>query len=180
MLEQSILLWIQNNLRNEVLTPFVVTFTNLGNEGILWIILSILLVINPKTRKVGFLSLLSLAITYLIGCPILKNLFVRTRPYEVIDGLQRLIGPQGSHSFPSGHTASAFSCAVVIFLNIKKRYGIPVLTAAFLMGFSRLYVGVHYPTDVLCGALLGTIIAILVSYYGGKGGRGFMSQKNGT
>ena len=94
---------------------------------------------------------------------ILKNIVARIRPYEVVNGLNLLIQKQVDLSFPSGPTGASFAAAVTIYkcLN-KKRYGIIALILAFLIGFSRLYVGVHYPTDVLTGLFTGTLISILV------------------
>ncbi len=162
MTEQNILLWIQETLRNDVLTPILIFITNLGNGGAVWIILSIGLLLPKRTRQIGLLSLCALGMAFIIDNVLLKNLIARTRPYEVIDGLDRLIAKQKDYSFPSGHTGSAFAAAVVMFLGLPKRYGFITLVLAVLMGFSRLYVGVHYLTDVLCGAVIGTLVAVLV------------------
>ena len=86
----------------------------------------------------------------------------RARPYTVIENLQLLVKEQSDWSFPSGHAGSSFAVATVIFRNMSKKVGVPTLVLAFLIGFSRLYVGVHYMTDVLCGALLGVAIGIAV------------------
>ena len=107
------------------------------------------------------LLLLLLLLFLLVNNMILKPLVDRTRPYEVVQGLTLLIEKQKDASFPSGHTASSFAAAVVMFHMLPKRYGIPALLLAFLIGLSRLYVGVHYPTDVLCGLLSGTVLALL-------------------
>ena len=92
----------------------------------------------------------------------LKDLIGRTRPYEVFDGVQRLIGKQHDASFPSGHSASSFAAAMCIYLNGPKKYGIPALLLALLIALSRLYVGVHYPGDVIAGAIIGSLMAWLV------------------
>lgn len=161
-MEADILLWIQNNVRNELLTPIFKFITTLGNGGLIWIVGSIGLLIPKKTRRVGVLALISLVFSALIDNVILKNVVARTRPYEVIEGLTSLVGAQKDYSFPSGHTGSAFAAAVVMFLGLPKKCGISILVFACLMGLSRLYVGVHYPSDVLCGALIGTGIALVV------------------
>lgn len=83
----------------------------------------------------------------------------RSRPYDCIRGLIPLITPPTDYSFPSGHTAASFAVGVLLFRKLPKRYGIPALVLAALIGFSRLYLGVHYPSDVLAGALLGTGIS---------------------
>lgn len=165
-MESDILLWIQNNIRNDVLTPIFKFITTLGNAGVIWIVVSVGLLIPKKTRSVGVLALISLAFSALIDNVILKNVVARTRPYEVIEGLTSLVGVQKDYSFPSGHTGSAFAAAVVMFLGLPKKYGIPILVFACLMGLSRLYVGVHYPSDVLGGALIGTGIALFTYWFG--------------
>ncbi|MDD3063847.1 MAG: phosphatase PAP2 family protein, partial [Massilibacteroides sp.] len=105
--------------------------------------------------------------SFIIDNIILKNLVARTRPYEVVQGLQLLIGKQNDFSFPSGHTGSSFASAVILYKELPKKYGIPLIGLATLIGFSRLYLAVHYPSDVLGGAIIGTLIAILVNkvYY---------------
>lgn len=161
--EENILLWIQNNVRNEWLTSFFTFITFLGNKGLIWILVSIILLFPQKTRKTGVKSLIALCISALIINMLLKNIVVRTRPYDVIHGLTSLIGIQKDYSFPSGHTGSSFAVAVILFRELPKRFGIPILIFAFLMGFSRMYVGVHYPSDIISGALIGTVIALFVS-----------------
>ena len=88
---------------------------------------------------------------------ILKNLVARTRPYEMVEGLVPLIGRPRDYSFPSGHTGSSFASAWVLFRKLPAGYGISALVLAGLIGISRLYVGVHYPTDVLFGVLGGIV-----------------------
>lgn len=160
-IDGQILIWIQENLRYAFLTPIVKFITHLGDAGIFWILLTLGLLIFKKTRKVGVMSAVALLGALLIDNIILKNLVGRIRPYEVVDGLQCLIGAQKDFSFPSGHTGSSFASAVVCFKELPKRYGIPLLVLAFLIAFSRLYVGVHYPTDVLAGMVIGTLVALL-------------------
>ena len=160
-IDGQILIWIQENLRYAFLTPIVKFITHLGDAGIFWILLTLGLLIFKKTRKVGVMSAVALLGALLIDNIILKNLVGRIRPYEVVDGLQCLIGAQKDFSFPSGHTGSSFASAVVCFKELPKRYGIPLLVLAFLIAFSRLYVGVHYPTDVLAGMAIGTLVALL-------------------
>ena len=106
-MEADILLWIQNNIRNDVLTPIFKFVTTLGNAGMIWIVLSVGLLIPKKTRRVGVLALVSLSFSALIDNVILKNVVARTRPYDVIEGLTSLVGSQKDYSFPSGHTGSA-------------------------------------------------------------------------
>ena len=149
-------------MRNDFLTPVLTFLTHLGDYGYFWIALTVLFLLLKKTRKVGGLMTCSLLLNTLVNNVLLKNLVARTRPYEIVDGLHRIIEAQSDYSFPSGHTGSAFAVAVVVFLMCPRKIGVPVLVFAFVIAFSRLYVGVHFPTDVLGGALIGAVIAYLV------------------
>ena len=161
-LDGNILLWIQEHVRNDALTPVMKFITHLGDAGWIWIALTIMFLLVKKMRSTGVLMTCSLVGSLIINNLILKNLVARTRPYEAVDGLQRIIEAQRDLSFPSGHTGSSFAAAVVIFLSCPRKIGVPALILAFLIMFSRLYVGVHYPTDVLAGMITGTVIAVLV------------------
>ncbi len=169
-LDGQILLWIQEYLRVPVLNIFFSNFTKLGDAGMIWIILGVALLVSKKTRQAGWLVLFSLLGSLIVNNIILKNLVARTRPYEVIDGLSILIERQKDLSFPSGHTGSSFAAAVVLAAALWNGTGIPrrrgwsifLIAMAFLIAFSRLYVGVHYPTDVLAGMATGTLIAAVV------------------
>ena len=107
------------------------------------------------------MMVLSLIGTLLINNMLIKNLVARTRPYEVIEGLTYLIPKPREYSFPSGHAASSFAAAWVMFRQLPKRYGVPALLLAILIALSRLYVGVHYPSDVLFGMISGTLISLV-------------------
>lgn len=157
--EETFLLWIQEYLRSEFLTEFFVPFTHLGDSGMLFIVMGILLLCIPKTRKIGLAVLTALLIGALITNVTLKPLVDRARPWLVIEQLWVLVGSgAGDPSFPSGHTTAAFAFGgAVLFSTVKKRWKALALMLAVLMGFSRLYVGVHYPTDVLGGCLVGLL-----------------------
>lgn len=161
-LDGAILLWIQEHVRQDFLSPVVKFITHLGDAGWCWILLAMILLIVKKTRKIGLVTAVSLLSSYVVNNLILKNLAARVRPYEAVDGLQRIIEAQSDFSFPSGHSASSFAAAVVIFMLCPRKYGVPALVLAFLIALSRLYVGVHYPTDVLTGVISGTVIAVIV------------------
>lgn len=161
-LEGSVLLWIQEYVRNDFLTPLMIFITTLGDAGMIWIGIAIVLLCFKKTRNVGLLVGFSLIGSLVVNNIILKNLVARIRPYEVVEGLRILIEKPGEFSFPSGHTGSSFAAGVILFLACPKKYGIPALVLAFLISISRMYVGVHYPTDVLGGMVTGTIIAVCI------------------
>ncbi len=158
-LDGNILLFIQENLRSDILTPVWKFITSLGDMGWFWILLSVLLLISKKTRKIGITSLLSLIIGTLITNVVLKNAIARVRPYEVIEGLELLVRKQADFSFPSGHSCASFAVAMVIFKMAPKMWGIMAVILATLIAFSRLYVGVHYPTDVIAGIIVGVFSA---------------------
>lgn len=159
--DQELLLWIQENLRTEWLSPIVMLITHLGDAGIIWIAIILCLLIFKATRKEGFLCACSLLLVIFINM-ILKNMIARMRPYEVVEGLHRIIEAQSDSSFPSGHTECSFATGVVLLMRLPKRYGIPAIVLAVLISLSRLYVGVHYPTDVIAAALIGTVTAVFV------------------
>ncbi|MBR2738989.1 MAG: phosphatase PAP2 family protein [Lachnospiraceae bacterium] len=158
--EAAFLLWVQNTVRQDWLDPVAVRFTQLGHAGLVWIIVTLVLLIIPKTRKVGCACVIALMMTLVFCSGILKNVFARPRPYTQIPGLH-LLGPQASDwSFPSGHSCTAFSVGGICLARLPKKAGIPIIAAATLIALSRLYVGIHYPTDVIAGVALGIAIAL--------------------
>lgn len=159
--EGDILIWIQDNLRQEWLTPIMKFITSLGNAGIFWIILTIVLLCFKKTRKAGIMSAMALVFSLLINNCLLKPTIARTRPYVAISDLKCIVKPEKDFSFPSGHTGASFASGFTLLRNLPKKAGIPLFILAFLIAFSRLYVGVHYPTDVLGGMVTGITCGIL-------------------
>lgn len=160
--EAAVLLWIQNVLRGPVMDAFFVVYTMLGNMGLCWLALSVVMLCFRKTRKAGMAGLLALLIGFLCTNVILKPLVSRVRPWLVVEGLTALVAEHDPHSFPSGHTCAAFAAALAWRPYVPGRWGDVALACAGLMGFSRLYVGVHFPTDVLCGALVGVLSAWVI------------------
>lgn len=163
-IDAYILLFIQEAVRNPFLTPVVETITMLGDGAIFWVVVSLTLTAFPKTRKAGITSLLALVVSLFINNIILKNVVGRIRPYEMIEGLVPLIEKPGDFSFPSGHTGSSFASAWVFHRRLKGWIGYTALVLAGLIGLSRLYLGVHYPTDVLFGVMSGILCGCIADF----------------
>ena len=161
-LDGAVLLWLQEYLRGPVLNAFFMLYTALGNMGVLWLVLSVVMLCFKKTRKAGAAALFALAIGFVCTNIVLKPLVQRTRPWLVVEGLTALILEGDPHSFPSGHTCASFATACAWRPYLPKRWGNVAVLFAALMGFSRLYVGVHFPSDVLAGALVGCLSAWIV------------------
>lgn len=160
-LEWPVLLWFQNVLRNPVTDPIVSVFTHLGDSGILFILLTALLLCFPKTRRAGFAAACALVCSLLFTNVILKHLFARPRPWVDCAALVPLVTERDPNSFPSGHTSAAFAFALASLRALPKRWmKVSVVVLAALMGLSRLYVGVHYPSDVLVGFVVGDLAAL--------------------
>lgn len=164
-MEANILLWIQENLRADWLNPIMIGITYLGNAGLFWIALSILLLCLPGRRKLGLTCGVSLIFDLLSVNLFIKKAVARVRPYEVIEGLTKIIGAQSDYSFPSGHTAASFAVATVLLMRAPKKLSVPMFILACLISLSRLYVGVHYPTDVLGGAVIGALCGVAAVYF---------------
>lgn len=157
--EGQILLWIQNNLRTPFFNTVAKILAVIGDKGIGWIALALLLILIPRTRRTGHICALSILITFIIVNVILKPWVNRIRPYDLIEQLEAVTPKLSDASFPSGHASNGFACAWVIFRLRKRDAWIWVLVLAILISLSRLYVGVHYPTDVLAGAAIAIICA---------------------
>ena len=158
--ELNILDWFQT-LHTPVLDKFMTSVTKLGNAGIFWIILTVLFLLIPKMRKTGVVMAAALIIDLLLCNVLLKNLVARTRPYDVNTGIQLLVAKLRDYSFPSGHTAASFASAAALYFAGEKKRWKPALVHACLIAVSRLYLYVHYPTDVLGGVVIGIIAGYL-------------------
>lgn len=160
--EASVLLWLQG-VRSDWLTAIMKFISWVGEYGLLWIGISLVLLCFRRTRKAGVLGLLSLGVCFLVNNVCLKNLVDRPRPYTQIADLLPLGVIPTDASFPSGHTNASFATAVAYWHILDIRWlRWALLGVAVLMGFSRLYLGVHYPTDVLGGVLVGSVGSTLV------------------
>ncbi|MBQ4612275.1 MAG: phosphatase PAP2 family protein [Clostridia bacterium] len=160
--ELTVLNWIQEHLRCDFLDTVMPIITRFGDEGIFWIIVAVILICIPKTRKAGLSMGLAMLMGWIVGNMILKNAVARIRPYDVQEGINLLIDRLSSYSFPSGHTLVCFEAATALTMRYRK-WGIAALVLAALVAFSRMYLFVHYPTDVLGGAVLGIAFGIFAS-----------------
>lgn len=158
-LDTSILDFIQTHFRCAFLDFLMPAITHLASAGILWIVVAVVLLCIRKYRKNGYMLVLALVFCFLIANILLKPLISRVRPYDVNTLVELLIGELSDGSFPSGHTTVSFAAATVL-LYTDKRMGIPAVILAALIGFSRLYLYVHYPSDVLGGLLIGVLLGI--------------------
>ena len=160
-LDSNILFYVQDNLRNDALNDIVVWFTSLGNAGLIWVLLIAALITYKGTRKEGFGCAISLVLCFIVVNLFLKNAVARVRPYDAMEQIRCLVGPQADYSFPSGHTAIAFAASVPVFIISSKKLGIIMIIFSVLMALSRIYVCVHYPTDVIGGAVIGILCGIV-------------------
>lgn len=168
-----ILRWIAENLWNPVLDKVMPIITLLGDAGIFWIACAAVLLLIPSQRKTGLAMGAALIIGLLICNVTLKPLVARIRPYDYElehfgTQIKLLVDAQHDFSFPSGHTIASFEAATVLLIRNKK-LGYPALVLAVLIAFSRLYLYVHYPTDVLTSVVLGIGIAFLGNFLVEKG-----------
>ena len=155
------ILYFLQSLHTPWLDAVMKNITHLGDSGIFWILTGLALFCFKKTRRMGFCVLLSLAGGLLIGNIFLKNLVARDRPCWIDPTIQLLVASPKDFSFPSGHTMASFEAAVSIFL-YNRRWGAASIVLAVLISISRLYLIVHFPSDVLTGLVLGTVIAVAV------------------
>lgn len=159
--DEQMILWIQEYMLHPILTKIMVFVSTLGNKGMIWIVLGILFLCfgirQKKLFHIGIRLFLCLGTTALLCNVVLKPLVARIRPYDVL-GFPILVPPLADYSFPSGHTSASFAAATAIYAYHKK-WGIVAYAFAGCMGFSRLYLGVHFPSDVLVGGLLGFLMA---------------------
>jgi undecaprenyl-diphosphatase len=161
--EFKILYWFQG-LHNPVLDKVMVFITKLGSAGMFWIVLTVLMLIFcKKSKKAAWSSALALVFSYIIVNLLLKNLVARDRPCWIDKSVQMLVHVPKDYSFPSGHSSASFASATAIFFYYRKQ-GIAAYILAALIAISRMYLFVHFPTDVLGGTILGIAEGIAAAY----------------
>ena len=161
--EFAFLDWLYQ-FRNPVMNTISIFFDYAGAHGEIWIAFTLLLLLFRRTRKAGFAMAVALVLYMAAGHFFLKPLFARPRPCDVNTAITILVKRPHGHSFPSGHTASAFAAAFALWLQNRK-LGVPALVLAAFIAFTRLYLYVHFPTDVLGGAVLGIALGAAASAF---------------
>ena len=164
----SVLNFISENIRCPFLDTFFSLVTKLGDGGVFWIAVTFFLLIIPKQRKTGLMMAFAMILGLIIGNGILKNAVARIRPYDLVEA-EIIIKHLSDFSFPSGHTLVCFEAASVL----------TAVVIAVLVAFSRLYLFVHYPTDVIAGAVLGILFGFCGVFLGGKL-YDFIAEKKGS
>ena len=186
----NLLIGIQHALNADWLTPVMKFITLFGEAGIFWILMCLSLIIFRKTRRLGIICAFSLLLTFICCNLILKPLVDRVRPWVTFQMVNAMLPPPGDASFPSGHSANSMGPAWGMFIATMPvktaagrsydevrclgwkgegsspvtmhKWSIAAVVLALLVGLSRLYLGMHYPSDVVCGLLLGMIAATVV------------------
>ena len=175
-----ILDWIQATMQCTFLDKIMPLITVLGDGGAFWIACAVLMILLKKYRKTGFSAGLALIFGLLICNIILKPWVARIRPYDFQEQagilINLLIEKEHSLSFPSGHTIASFEAATAILLRHKK-LGIAAMILACLIAFSRMYLYVHYPTDVIASVFLGIGLAFLASWIVNKVSAAIVAKK---
>lgn len=155
-MEIQFLDWIQG-MHNSVGDVFWSLITKLGNAGMIWILLTIVLLLFSKTRKSGIILSVALCVDLILCNGILKNIVARVRPYDVNTTVELMITKPMDFSFPSGHTAASFTAVTALYFAGEKKLWKLALLLSVLIAFSRMYFYVHYPTDILGGMGIGVI-----------------------
>lgn len=163
MIELSILDFIQK-IHSPFLDWLMLFFTHLGDKGIIWIVIIACLLVNKRTRKIGVIMSVSMVINLVVCNLFLKNIFLRSRPFTYNPNITLLIPKPLDYSFPSGHTSASFACIMCLYLAKDKKLFFMSLIIGVLIAFSRMYLYVHFPTDIIGGIVVGIFSAYLGSY----------------
>lgn len=153
-MDSWLLLFLQDHVRNVFLTPVMIFITTLGNKGLIWLLILAALLMKRQTRWFGFLALMAFLLNAGLAEIFLKHAIMRPRPFWTIADLTPLVPLPLTYSFPSVHTVSSFSVAFILWRSPWGIWKKGCMLLAASMAFSRLYVGVHYPSDVAAGVLL--------------------------
>lgn len=160
--DAGVLLWVQEYVRTPLGNLLMPLWSSLGNDGMLWIGLALVLLFFRKTRRAGVLALAGMLLNFLAVNVVIKHLVARPRPWLVVEGLETILFIDDPNSFPSGHTSAASAFAVAMCCELDPLWAKALAAAAaVLMAWSRIYVAIHFPTDVLAGAVIGAACGLL-------------------
>lgn len=167
--DHSVIFYIQEHFISTWLTPFMVGISKITSSGALWILISIILMIQKKYRVIGLGMFLSLVLVFIIGDQGLKPHVARLRPFVDFPNVPLVAEPPKAttYSFPSGHSFGSFAASMALYLGLanirpnKRIWGIVALLGSCIVAFSRVYLFVHYPSDVLTGLVLGIIVGYI-------------------
>ena len=160
-LDYTILNAIQHSLRCKFLDSFTIILSYVTTSGIIWVVLGVTMLFFSKLRRLGIILIITLAFVFLTGDILLKHLVNRPRPFVMYNDIVPLIKAPSSASFPSTHICLDIA-ATTVLLKKKKKFGFIALALTACIAFSRLYLCVHFPTDILAGLLLGILCALIV------------------
>lgn len=161
-MDVRIISYVQAHCHNRFTDFIFPLLSRIGNAGAVWLAAAILIGQDKQTRSFAFMLFFSLALSHVIS-QILKPIIGRPRPFVTTPGVPLLIHTPGGYSCPSGHSASSFAAATIIWL-FNNRFGTAALILALLIAFSRVFLFVHYPSDTVLGSLLGVLCAFIVLY----------------
>lgn len=159
-IDLNILDFIRDHLYCDFLDAVMPVITFLGDGGWFWIAMAVIMLFFRRTRKTALMTGAALVFGLILCNLVLKPSVARIRPYELAEGVKLLVDRPTDFSFPSGHSAASFEAATVLMIR-DKRFGIPALILASVIAFSRMYLYVHYPTDILGGIVVGVLCGIL-------------------
>jgi len=158
-LDNNILAYIQANLHNILFDKMMPLISRIGDISAIWLLIAGVFLLIPRYRKYGIMIVIAALLAAFIGEVVLKNLVERVRPCNLNTLFPMLIPRPTDFSFPSGHTSASFAATVIIW-KANRKFGVLALLLAFLIAFSRLYLYVHYPTDILAGMVLGLLCGL--------------------
>lgn len=158
-IDEKLISLVQSRCRNKVSNILMIIMTHLGG-GVIWCVWAGWFYAHPETRSLGVCCFVSFGLAWLISSKVLKLVFGRPRAYDAMENIVPLVARPKDLAFPSTHAADAFSVAVIIMLARPLSEGIAAMVLAFLTGYSRIHVGVHYLTDVIGGAVFGSLCAV--------------------
>ena len=162
-IDESTIRYAQDHLRGPLIDPFMIVYTYLGG-GTIWCVWAGILCFSPETRPVGICCFVSFLVGWILASRFWKDVFGRPRSYDAMEDIKPLIRRPKDLAFPSAHAACAFSVAMVLFLTRPLPEGITALLMAVLGCYSRIHVGVHYLSDVIGGALWGSLCAVFFTW----------------